>query len=170
MEGKAKLFTDQRLMEFLQVCKRHPAMRGVRYAIGCTAAAPVLYYLLKDSDKCANQDKLLHQNESPVKFQSRKSLQGDGNSQVSSTVAAERDFTTTSDGMRDLQKRYQWAKSMLSPVKSLLLDNLTVSAAEHNPTDNSQELVSLSEATVSVSVVHSLCLGYCDPLLVSEDE
>ena len=152
MEGKAKLFTDQRLMEFLQVCKRHPAMRGVRYAIGCTAAAPVLYYLLKDSDKSANQDKLLHQNESPIKFQSRKSFQVDGNCQVSSTVAAERDFTTTSDGMRDLQKRYQWAKSMLSPVKSLLLDNLTVSAAEHNPTDNSQELVS-EVTTVSVSVL-----------------
>ena len=144
MEGKAKLFTDQRLMEFLQVCKRHPAMRGVRYAIGCTAAAPVLYYLLKDFDKCANQDKLLHQNESPVKFQStRKSFQVDGNCQVSSTVAAERDLTTTSDGMGDLQNRYQWANSMLSPVKSLL----TVSAAEHNPTDNRQELV--SEVTVS---------------------
>ena len=165
MEGKAKLFTDQRLMEFLQVCKRHPAMRGVRYAIGCTAAAPVLYYLLKDSDKSANQVELLHQNESPVKFQSRKSFQVNGNCQVSSTVAAERDFTSTSDGMRELQKRYQWAKSMLSPVKSLL----TVSAAEHNPTDNSQELVSEVTA-VSVSVLHSLCLGYCDPLLVSEYE
>ena len=153
MEGKAKLFTDQRLMEFLQVCKRHPAMRGVRYAIGCTAAAPVLYYLLKDSDKCANQDKLLHQNESPVKFQSRKSsFQVDGNCKVSSTVAAERDFTTTSDGMRDLQKRYQWAKSMLSPVKSLL----TVSAAEHNPTDNNQELVS--------EVTHCQC--ECTPFIM----
>ena len=166
MEGKAKLFTDQRLMEFLQVCKRHPAMRGVRYAIGCTAAAPVLYYLLKDSDNCANQDKLLHQNESPVKFQPRKSFQVDGNCQISSTITTEKDFTTTTEGMGDLQKRYQWVNSMLSPVKSLL----TVSAAEHNPTvtDNSQELV--SEVTVSVSVLHSLCLGYYDPLLVSEYE
>ena len=167
MEGKAKLFTDQRLMEFLQVCKRHPAMRGVRYAIGCTAAAPVLYYLLKDSDKSANQVELLHQNESPVKFQSRKSLQGDGNGQISSTVTTGNDFTTTTEGMGDLQKRYQWANSMLSPVKSLL----TVSAAEHNPTDNSQELVSDSEVTaVSASVLHSLCLWYYDPLFVSEYE
>ena len=138
-------------MEFLQVCKRHPAMRGVRYAIGCTAAAPVLYYLLKDSDKSANQVELLHQNESPVKFQSRKSLQGDGNGQISSkpTVTTGKDFTTTTEWMGDLQKRYQWANSMLSPVKSLL----TVSAAEHNPTDNSQELVSEVTA-VSVSVLH----------------
>lgn len=140
MEGNAKFYTSSNLNEFLQVFNRHPAMRGVRYAVGCATAGSALYYMLRDSDKNADHEITAAQ-ANPSKFAAINNFSSATAGVSTNSSAASNEWKrgfqeryqvlSTERSAASLQS-YQWASTVHDSVRSLLLNSLTLNAAENN--------------------------------------